>query len=582
MKIQKTILVLWMLLLGTWGIASARATDETIPDNDVVMRALVDEITRSVNLQMEDLEKPYFIQFLVGDEIMYQMAANYGALTDSDRDRSRRFYSQVRVGASELDNTNFSGGGGRGRQASLPLDDDYTAIRQAIWWATDGDYKDAVETLTKKRAYMRDKNLEDRPSDFSKASVVVETEPSAKMNFDRTAWENRVKKLSVLFNKYPQIQESGVRLFAGLGNQYVVNTEGTRLRTADTGILMVITAEMQADDGMKISDSLTYVGRIPTDVPGDEQITKDIDTMVGNMTQSAKSTVLENYTGPVLFDGLASTQLFREKLALAIAGRVEPVGTQRSSPEATGWLEKKLNQKILPDSFQVHDDPTVQKIGSDILLGHYRYDDEGVMAERVDLVVNGELKNLAISRSPTKKLSGSNGHGRKASGGGAIQCAIGNLFIEDKNGVSDDELKAKLIETAKAQGLEYGLRVSSVKTAGIASSQNDIMSIFMRAAKTGQTKLGDPIMISKVFVSDGHEEPIRGCEFGEIKMTELKNILAAGKTPTVYNYIGVGMGGATPSTSIIAPAVLLEEIELSKIEQEHDRLPILKSPLTRQ
>ncbi|UCC29075.1 MAG: hypothetical protein JSU86_12825, partial [Phycisphaerales bacterium] len=130
---------------------------ETLPDSKELMRALTDEIKRSMTLQMEDLEKPYFIQYTVDDSLAYQLTANYGAITSSDRRRSRDFYSQTRVGSYELDNTNFTeetggffrffgGRGGGGGRASLPLDEDYTAIRQSIWWATDQDYKGAVET----------------------------------------------------------------------------------------------------------------------------------------------------------------------------------------------------------------------------------------------------------------------------------------------------------------------------------------------------------------------------------------------------------------------------------------------------
>ena len=74
---------------------------------------------------------------------------------------------------------------------------------------------------------------------------------------------------------------------------------------------------------------------------------------------------------------------------------------------------------------------------------------------------------------------------------------------------------------------------------------------------------------------------MRGCEFGQVKLRDMKRIVAAGNTPEVYNYIGFGFMGATPATSIISPALLFEELELFKIEQEEDTLPILPTPLKR-
>lgn len=592
MKAQHTTRYLVLgLLLGAAGALPATAV-ETMPDSKELMRALVDEINRSMKLQMEDLEKPYFIQYTVEDSVFYHITANYGDITSSDRCRSREFFSQTRVGSYDLDNTSFSdesspfaaffGGGDGGGRASLPLEDDYAAIRQSIWWATDQDYKDAVETLTKKRAYMRDKNLQDRPNDFSKASIIEHIEPTATIDFDRAVWEKNLKRISAQFNKHTQVQDSKVQLLVAAGNTHIVNTEGTRLRTPDTGALLIVSTELQAEDGMKISDGLDYFGRTPQDLPPVDKIIDDIDKMVNRLSDVAEAPILERYTGPVLLDNLAAAQMFRTLLAEGVAGEVDPVGTQRRMLTGAGSLEKKLDQRILPDSFRVYDDPTVRKLGDTYLLGHYRYDDEGVQAEKVDVVVDGVLKSMVMSRVPTKKLSGSNGHARRLPGSNTVKPAIGCLFVADDKGVWNQQLKAKLIEMAKGEGLDYGLRIASVRTTGIGSSRRDLFAIFMRMQQRGgQENLGDPIYAYKVYVDDGREELVRGLEFGQIKLRDLKQIAAAGTTPAVYNYIGIGFGGATPATSIIAPPVLFEELELSKIEQEHEKLPILKTPLDR-
>lgn len=579
------------LFLCTGLACTALAVEESLPESEVLMKALVDEIDRSMDLRMEDLEKPYFIQYTVGDTLVYQLSARYGALTASDRERSRDLHSYVRVGSYELDNTNFTGESGgffpfsrgaRGGRTSLPLDDDYKAIRQAVWWVTDWEYKDAVETLTKKRAYMRDKNLQDRAPDYSMAPVVDYMEPTAKLVFDKGAWEENLKKISAHFKKYPQVQDSQVRLIAGAGNTYVINSEGTRVRTADNVTLLTVSAEVQAEDGMEVSDSILYCTESPQELPALERVLEEIDKMVNNLIGVMNAPVLESYTGPVLFDGVASPQLFREMLSEGVAGAAEPVGTQRALFEGPGSLEKKLDQRLLPESFRVFDDPTLKKVGDSPLLGHYRFDDEGVKAERVELVSEGVIKNMVMSRTPTKKFSSTNGHGRRALRGGEIRAAIGSLFIEDEKGVSSQELKEALIEEAKDQNLEYGLRISKVRSASVASSQSDLLSFILGMQRSGgRQKLGDPVQIYKVYVSDGREEMVRGCEFSEVKLRDLRDIAAAGKTATVYNYIGIGMGGATPATSVIAPPVLFEDLELAKIVQEYPKRPLLKAPLFR-
>lgn len=575
-------LLAWPVILGVVLASLPRrvAADDLLPDNDVIMRAMVSELNRSMELRMEDLEKPYFIQFSVDDSVVYRIAASYGAITTSQRDRSRDFYSLVRVGSYELDNTNFSGAGGGGH-AQLPLGDDEIAIRQSIWRATDRDYKSAVETLTKKRAYMEDKTLHDRPNDFSQSAPTEHIEAGAELDFDKATWERNLKLLSARFKRYERVQESSVQLFVGAGNSFVANSEGTRVRTGDQGVLLVITAEAQADDGMRISIGQSYSGETTRQLPTIDEMLLAIDAVVAKLTESLSAPILDEYTGPVLFDGQAAGQVFRQMFADGVAGKVDPVGTQRRRFEGAANLEKKLGRRILPKSFQVYDDPTVKKVDDTLLMGHYRYDDEGVKARRVDIVVDGVLKDMAMSRVPTKKLSGSNGHGRRGMGAGSPSSAIACLFVTDNNGLSDDELKAELIEAAKDEGLDYGLRVTSLRSVGIGSSQSEIFAFFMRLQRGGNSGLSDPVSVYKVYVDDGREELVRGCEFGPVEIRSLREILAAGAKQTVHNYIDIGFGGASPPASIMAPAVLFKELDVSKIEQEHDKLPILKSPATR-
>jgi hypothetical protein len=586
----------WLLLAAP----SALAVEEKLPDSEVLMKAMADELSRSMELQMEDLEKPYFIAYMVDDSLNYSMTASYGAVVSFDRDRSRRFNNQVRVGSYELDNTNFSGGGGGfsfrrgggrggrgGGRASLPLDDDYTALRQAMWWSTDSNYKGAVETLTQKIAYMKDKNLTDRPHDFTRVDAVEHIAPTATINFERPLWESHLKKLSGRFKEYPGIQDAEVRITVGASNRYLVNSEGTRLRTANNGILLSVSANGQAEDGRELSHGFTFFGRTAKDLPSFEKIMEKVDTVAGELTAVLSAPVLEGgYNGPVLFDDAASAQLFRELVAGGVTGRPESVGSgRRSRRGGSSSLESKLNQRILPKGFKMYDDPSVEAVDGVPLLGHYVYDDEGVKAERVDIIENGMLKNLLMSRVPTKKLTGSNGHGRRAASSGRSSAAVGSLFVESGEGMTGEELKQALLEAAADEGLEYGLRISRIRTAGASSSMNDLVAMLMRGARRGGggggPSLGDPIIVYKVYVDDGREEMVGGCEFTDIQIKDFKDILAAGKEPVVYNYIGLGMGGSSPATSIVAPAVLFEEVELMEIEGEPEKPPIMKSPIFR-
>lgn len=560
----------------------ACAAEVSVPVSDVVMKALNDELSRSVTLHMEDLEKPYFVQYNVEDSLVLTLTAEDGDLTGDLRQRQRDLRTQVRVGSYELDNTHFAGGGGAdgtGR-SPLPVEDDYLALRQGAWLATDRVYKDAVETLTQKRAYMKDKNIMDRPHDFSAAPAVEKTAPAAAMQFDETEWQANLRKLSAYFKRFEIVQDSSVRLIVGVQNLYIVNSEGTRLRVPDTGAILMYSAQVQAADGMRLTDGRLYAGLGPADFPKLDQILKDIDETVASLDQTRQASVLERYSGPVLFDGVAGAQMFDTLLAAGLAGKPDIVGEQRRSQSADSF-EYKLGTRLLPSSFQVWDDPAAERYDGTALLGHYEYDDEAVAARKVELVKDGKLNTLCLSRAPTRKLSGSNGHGRSASGSPTV-ASVANLFVEDQKGLSDEELKAELISAAKDEGLDFGLRVKAIQMPSVFSSRMDLISYFGRAARGGGSKLGDPILAYKVSVKDGAETPVRGLEFAPLEVRALKHILAAGTKRYVFNHLGLDYSGSAPPVAVVAPAVLLEEAELSRIQEEYDKAPLLKSPLFRQ
>ncbi len=532
------------------------AAEEPV-EGDVVLRALVDELARSMELQLEDLEKPYLIQYKVEDRTGHWLAATHGAITQADRTRRRSFSSRVRVGGYDLDNTNFVGGSRGGTRTSLPVDDDYVALRQGIWTATDRQYKGAVEALTRKRSYLEQKNIEDRPPDYTAAEPVTHLQSRAELKFDEATWRQRLEVVSGRFGKYPAIQNSEVSLVAGVVTDYTVNSEGTRLRVSDTGILLTLRADLQATDGMRLGDQRVFGGESFAELPTTEELVAAVDELCASLAELATAPILEEYTGPVLFEARAAGQVLASLLAPGLAGRPDPIGAPGRSDDS---LEKKLGKRILPRTFQVQDDPTVKRVDGKLLFGWYDYDAEGVPARRVQLVADGMLETMVMSRTPTRKIQGTTGHGRNGRFGADAQATTANLFVSDEAGLEDDELKQALIEACQDEDLEFGLRITALDN-------------------VGSGYLSDPVFAYRVYVEDGREELIRGVEFRPVEVRALRRILAAGKNRHVLNYFtpGSGLGAA-----VVAPALLFDELELSKVEEEFDKLPILDAPATRE
>jgi TldD protein len=82
--------------------------------DDEVMRAMRDEIARSMKkLQLENLDKPFFVAYRVMEPLRCNISASFGALIyDGDCEtagspRNRGVTVEVRVGDYTRDNTNF-------------------------------------------------------------------------------------------------------------------------------------------------------------------------------------------------------------------------------------------------------------------------------------------------------------------------------------------------------------------------------------------------------------------------------------------------------------------------------------------
>lgn len=530
--------------------AVALAADP-LPADDVVLKAMVDELDRSVkDLVLPSLPKPYLIQLSAQERRLYNLAAAYGGLQRSSESRNRAMGARIRVGSYTLDNTNFRRA--FGSAAALPLDNDYTALRQSMWLLLDQDYKQAVETLAQKMAYLKDKAAdEERPDDYSQAPPTVHFEPKAAVSFDKAVWEKNVVRLSERFKNHPKIQDADVSLYAGESTEWLVTSEGTRLRIADTGVQIQFQADLQADDGMPLADSRTYVAERIDQLPSMDKMLADIDEMCQNLVALAGAPRLEQYSGPVLFDAVAAGVAFETLLSDRLSARPVPLGAGGDDPS----FEKKIGLRILPRSFHVYDDPGPDRLGETVLAGSYRFDDEGTVPAKTKLVEKGILKTLLAGRAPTRKIKQTNGHARNLPFGDP-RANIGCLYITADDAISTDELTKELIQASQEEGLESGLRV--------------------RALERGSSdELGDPIYAYRVSAKDGKEELVRGLRFRPVQNTAMKRILAAGNEPKVYNSV------AGLSASVIAPAVLFEELELTKIEGEFDTLPILKSPATR-
>src|SRR5881409_1832375 len=202
----KSILCTLLLVTATASLHSQTAA----VSSDPVMRAMVDELERSVKeLQFKDLDKPYFIQYVILDQERYRASATFGALTSSDTSRGRIVQAQVRVGDYDFDNSEFMTGPAfqgpppSGVVSATVIENNYDAIRHSLWLATDAAYKQSVEQLARKRAFVQNKIRAEQISDFSKETAVTAIGTTRTLDVDKARWEKQVREWSNIFKDYP-------------------------------------------------------------------------------------------------------------------------------------------------------------------------------------------------------------------------------------------------------------------------------------------------------------------------------------------------------------------------------------------
>ncbi len=542
MPVTKLRLLVFALCFSLVAVAPVRlvraegtpASAATVPADDVVFRATQDELARAVGeLQLKDFAKPYFVEYTVLESEGCAVTGTFGAIINTSSGRNRTLLTQIRVGDYVFDNTEFAGPSII--PTSMVEDEDYFALRRDIWLASDGAYKQAVEALAAKKAYVQNRTQKENIPDFSKEKPTVAVAPKMTLSFDKAAWEAKIRTWSALFRNFPEIQESSVTFRSTVANKYLVNSEGTRIRQPFRYMSVDARASVQAADGMPLQLSASFRVNDPADFPSDADVEAGIKEMAKNLIALRSAPVIgEHYVGPVLLAAPAAAEFVDNYLASELSGQ-RPSLIEQERSEGTQFSER-LNRRVLPLFLNVYDDPTQTNFNGKKLFGSYETDDQGIPAQRVSLIEQGILKGLLMSRRPRKNMGNSNGHGRLG-GSAGVSAQYGNLFVTATDGKTDEELKTQLLSLCRLQNLEYGILIRSVD---------------------GQ---GEPLMAYKVYVKDGREELFRGATLGEFSVRAMKNeILAAGKTSVATNYVA---GRGFPiGYSIVAPSMLVEELEL--------------------
>lgn len=307
----------------------------------------------------------------------------------------------------------------------------------------------------------------------------------------------------------------------------LITSEGSLVVSPTQMVEVTISCNTQADDGMPLSHEVTLFGELDA-----AQLELRAEELATQLTELRHAPLAPDHYGPVLFSGVAAPQLVQELMAQSVVGTPVP---------SEGIFARKLKRRVMPTSVDLVDDPTLRSWGAEPLLGHYEADEEGVLAERVQLVKRGVLQNLLMSRTPSREFATSNGHGRT----GFADWARGNI-------------SNLILTTTAPQSL------LAQRRALIASGEPGL-EIERFAARQFATNGAVAPAVERAFVvaPDGKRTLVRGVSLNEIQVRDFRDVLSVGSSPTVYHVLQSAGGYSIPS-SIVAPALLFEQVEVKK------------------
>ena len=519
-------------------------------EKDPVLKAMLEELDRSMaHLQLPGFEKPYFIEYRIEDVDDFETRAAFGAGEGSQHSHARIARITVRVGDYKTDN---SGPRGDGALQLTSIDDDPIALRSALWTGTDQAYKAALAAYAQKQAELKQVQTPPQADDFSKAKPIISLTKPLTLSLDESAWTDRVVRDSGIYRSdasvspaQHDIQYSTAAFHARVTTTRIVYSEGAIVRKSASSYSESFGVGTQADDGMRLDRSYGTSGVALSDLDNPDQFKKHVIALISSLSDLRKAPLVEEeYHGPVLLSADASADTLHALLAAGVTATRPKLGTEART---NGPFASSYHARIMPEFLTVIDDPALKTWDGKDLVGAYLVDDEAVPAQTVKLVTDGHLENYLIGRTPVRDFPESNGHAR-AGVTGTPHPVIGVMKVTAQQGLSDDELNRKLLEIGKDRGLKS---VYYVETLGTETTPRLLYRIDM----------------------DGKRTLVRGAVLDDLDQRALRSgIAAAGKNLWVANY------AADIPETVLAPALLFDDVTLKRANETNDKLPYYPPP----
>jgi hypothetical protein len=366
-----------------------------------------------------------------------------------------------------------------------------------------------------------------------------------RLEVDTAKWGDMLRRASDLYRSDPELENLQAGLTARAVNRYLLNSEGTVVRSGNTGYVFTVGGTTQAPDGMHLVRSPGHTAADAGDLPTWAEVQKEAAAVVSTLRQLRTAPVVEDeYHGPLLLSADSANTLFNRVAGGFAASRSYAMA---NTARAQGEYGSSYKSRILPDFLSIVDDPTHERFEGKRLIGNYAVDDEGVKAQPVTIVDKGVLVNYLIGRQPVRDFARSNGHGRAGPAKDPTP-HYANLFVRSSAGVPPAELEKKLIALGKERGLPYGYYVETMAP--------DL----------------SPRLLYRIY-ADGRRQLVRGASFEQLDARALRSDLIAAGNDTYLDQRLDPMPSA-----LVTPSLLFGDVTIRRASRPEEKLPDYPPP----
>lgn len=519
----------------------------------VLDKAASAEMQRAV----KELKEPgypeiYFLGLNVWDFEDWDRWSSLGAPRTESTMAQRWAMADLRVGGHELDNhsvtprTDSQG-------LAIAIDPDDLSLRRSFWRLFDGSYKTAVADFLRKQAQVVSKGrAEYDTDDLTKENFTVlrGTRPVNPWDFARLRLLEAALAEPFRAAKGVLYADSHVGLRRSWGRRR--DTDGTSVDQENDFAKIEIEAAGLTSDGMREIVERDWSALTPAALPSEDELRRAGKELVRELADLRVAESTSPFSAPALLDPSAASAL-----VYSLGQRL--TGEEQRNPAGAQTFRGRVGARVFHDSLTLVDDPTLESFNGKPLFGHYGFDDEGIAAQKVVLVENGILRGFLLSRYPVKEFMHSNGHGRAAVGQ-MVTGSPGNLILTGAQPRSEAELLKLLRAECRRRGRAYGLWISGLRSV---------------IQQQGGGSAGSIRMISQVHLVDaatGKKILVRDLDLVGTPLVMAESVIAAGADSAANDF-----QGGTP-ISVIAPSLLLSDVELQRSETKPEKPPILAPP----